>query len=86
MTNPTDELKARLRSAKREEEAAALLKDAGVDEPLAGRLWNELRRSREEKELDIEELETVSGGADRAAEGGRRGCADGGAALGGADA
>ena len=65
MKKLTDELKATLRSAKSEKEAAALLKDAGVDEPLAGRLWNELSRSREEKELDIDELETVSGGADR---------------------
>lgn len=59
MKTLTDELKAKLRSAKSEEEAAALLKDAGVDEPLAGRLWNELSQSREEKELDIDELETV---------------------------
>ena len=62
---PKAELKAKLRSAKSEEEAAALLKDAGVDEPLAGRLWNEISRSREGKELSLDELETVSGGADR---------------------
>ena len=62
---PKAELKAKLRSAKSEEEAAALLKDAGVDEPLAGRLWNEISRSREGNELSLDELETVSGGADQ---------------------
>ena len=30
-----------------EEEAAALLKDAGVDTPLAERLWTELKHKRE---------------------------------------
>ena len=64
MKNLTDELKTKLCSAKSEEEAAALLKDAGVDTPLAERLWTELKHKREAdgKELSLDELESVSGG------------------------
>ena len=71
MKNLTDELKAKLCSAKSEEEAAALLKDAGGDTPLAERLWTELKHKREAdgKELSLDELESVSGGRDWVTEG-----------------
>ena len=67
MIKLTNELKANLLAAKGVEEAAALLKDAGVDEPLAEQIWNELTHQREAdgRELSLDELEAVSGGADR---------------------
>ena len=67
MASLSNELKARLMKAQSAGEMAALLKDAGVDELLAERLWAELTHWREMdgKELSPDELEAVSGGADR---------------------
>ena len=65
MTDLSYELKAKLIQAKSAEEAAALLKDAGLDEPLVEQLWKEISTRREDQELSLDELETVSGGADR---------------------
>ena len=73
MVNMSNELKAKLMKARSAEEVAALLKDGGVDEPTAERIWAELTHKREAdgKELSLEELEAVSGGDlhDWAAEG-----------------
>ena len=67
MTILTNELKAKLLAARSAGEAAALLRDAGVDAPLAERLWTELKHKREAdgKELSLDELGSVSGGFDR---------------------
>lgn len=67
MTILTNELKAKLLAARSAREAAALLRDAGVDAPLAERLWTELKHKREAdgKELSLDELGSVSGGFDR---------------------
>ena len=67
MLNITNELKAKLLAAKSEEELAVLLKDAGVDKPAAKRIWAELTNKREAdgKELSLDELEAIGGGADR---------------------
>ncbi len=62
-----NELKAKLLAAKSEEELAVLLKDIGVDKPAAERIWAELTNKREAdgKELSLDELTAISGGADR---------------------
>lgn len=60
-----EELKSRLRKAQSAEEAFALLKEKGADAPLAERIWNEIRAGREDKQLSLDELESVSGGSDR---------------------
>lgn len=67
MLNITKELKAKLLAAKSEEELAVLLKEAGVDRPSAERVWAELTNKREAggKELSLDELEAINGGADR---------------------
>lgn len=64
MGNITSELKEKLLAAKSVEDIAALLKEAGVDETQAERLWAELEHKRETcgKELNLDELETISGG------------------------
>ena len=63
----SDEQKNRLLQARSAEEVAALLREAGVDVQLAERLWAELTHKREadSEELSPDELEAVSGGADR---------------------
>ena len=60
-----EELKPKLLQAKSAEEGAGLLKNAGMDESKAGQIWNESSSHRKDKELSLDELETVSGGADR---------------------
>ncbi len=45
----SDEQKNRLLYARGAEEAAALMKEAGVDAPQAERIWNEISACREEK-------------------------------------
>ena len=62
MISLSDEQKDRLLQARSAEEAAVLLKEAGVDAPQAERIWNEISAFREDKELSLDELETVSGG------------------------
>ena len=39
MADMTSELKAKLLAAKNEEEAVALLKDGGIDEEMAKKMW-----------------------------------------------
>lgn len=67
MADMTSELKAKLLAAKNEEEAVALLKDGGIDEEMAKKMWSELTHKREENGgvLSLDELESVSGGYDR---------------------
>ena len=62
-----NELKAKLLAAKSEEELTVLLKNTGVDKPAAERIWVELTNKCEAdgKELSLDELEAISGGADR---------------------
>ena len=62
-----NELKAKLLAAKSEEELVVLLKEAGADRPSAERVWAELTNKREAggKELSLDELEAINGGADR---------------------
>ena len=62
MISLSDEQKDRLQQSRSAEEAAALLKEVGVDAPQAERIWNEISAFREDKELSLDELETVSGG------------------------
>ena len=56
MTDLSYELKAKLIQAKSAEEAAALVKDAGLDEPSAEQLWKEISIRREDQELSLDEL------------------------------
>ena len=69
MLNITKELKAKLLAAKSEEKAAELLKADGQETPpeVAARLWEEIKKGKEQdgRELSLDELEAVSGGADR---------------------
>lgn len=67
MADMTSELKAKFFAAKSEEEAVALLKNGGVDETMAKKMWSELTLKREANggELSLDELESVSGGYDR---------------------
>ena len=65
MINIANELKAKLLKARSAEETAALLEKSGVDAPMAGQIWDELSARRGDKELSLDELETISGGADR---------------------
>ena len=76
MINLTNEVKATLLQAKNAGEVASVLKGAGEDEALAERLWDELTRRHEEdgRNLSLDELEAVSGGADR--DWARDGCAN----------
>ena len=62
-----EELKPKLLQAKSAEEVAGLLKNAGMDESKAAQLLKEIQKGWEQdgKELSLDELETVSGGADR---------------------
>jgi len=62
-----EELKLKLLQAKSAEEVAGLLKNAGMDESKAAQLLKEIQKGWEQegKELSLDELETVSGGADR---------------------
>ena len=67
MLQMTNELKAKLLTAKSAEEMTALVKAAGqeITEEDAARLWEEITRKRAQdgKELSPDELEAVSGGA-----------------------
>lgn len=62
----SDELKAKIKRTKSLEDMTELLRPLGVDEVLAGQIWNELQNKREAdgKELSIDELKTVAGGLD----------------------
>ena len=60
-------LKSRLLGAENAEQAADILKEAGqtvTPEDIA-HLWDEISSYRKVKELSLDELEAVSGGADR---------------------
>ena len=60
-------LKSRLLGAENAEQAADILKEAGqtvTPEDIA-HLWDEISKRRKDKELSLDELEAVSGGADR---------------------
>ena len=66
MKTLTDELKAKLRSAKSEEEAVALMKADGqkLTAEDAAQLWTEImnHQAQDDKELSLDEMEAVSGG------------------------
>jgi bacteriocin-like protein len=68
MLNLSEELKTKLLSAKSAEEVAEIIKADGQEirsEDVA-HIWKEIADHREEeKTLSIDELETISGGADR---------------------
>ena len=57
----------KLKKAQRQEEVAELLKADGQDTALAERLWKELEALREKsgQKLSMDELKSVTGGADR---------------------
>ena len=65
MAEYSDELRAKLKKAQSLEEVTGLLKTDGKDVALAERLWTELTHKLEAdaKELSLDELEAVSGGA-----------------------
>ena len=70
MLNMTNDLIAKLLNAQSAEEAAALVKAAGeeITAEEAEKLWEEIagkRREADGKELSLDELESISGGADR---------------------
>ena len=60
-------LKSRLLGAENAEQAADILKEAGqtVTAEDIAHLWDEISSYRKDKELSLDELEAVSGGADR---------------------
>lgn len=68
----SDELKVKIKTAHNAQEVAGLLRDAGADESIAEQVWQEIIRHRDDKELSLDELEAVSGGARNAA---TEGCA-----------
>ena len=61
------ELKAKLLKAKSPDEVAGFLKAAGqeADEEAAARIWEEIAHHSADAELSLDELESVTGGADR---------------------
>ena len=65
----TNELKSKLLAAQSAEEVAALVKADGqeITAEDAGHLWEEIKKCREQdgRQLSLDELESVSGGADR---------------------
>ena len=69
MIHVTKEQEAKLLAARSQEDAAALLKAEGmqITDVEANRLWEKICRRREQtgQELSLDELEAVSGGADR---------------------
>lgn len=67
MVKMTNELKEKILTARSGEEAAELLREDGMDAQLAERLWTELMHKREAdgSELSLDEMESISGGADR---------------------
>ena len=69
MLNITNELKAKLLAAKSAEEVADLLKADGqeVEPDDAEKLWMEVtkKRQKNDRKLYVDELDAVSGGADR---------------------
>lgn len=69
MLNITNELKAKLLSARNAEEVTELVKAEGqeITAEEALHLWEEITKGKQQdgKELSIDELEAVSGGSDR---------------------
>ena len=69
MIHVTKEQEAKLLAARSQEDAAALLKAEGmqITDVEANSLWEKICRRREQtgQELSLDELEAVSGGADR---------------------
>ena len=69
MITITKDLKAKLLAAQSEEELAALVKADGqeITAEEAEKLWKEItgKRAQDGRELSLDELEAVSGGADR---------------------
>lgn len=67
--NITDELRAKLLAAKSKEEVTALARADGqeLSQEDAARIWEEIAKTREQdgKELELDELDAVSGGKDR---------------------
>jgi len=67
--NITDELREKLLTAGSAEEVAEILKADGqeITPEDAAHLWEEIKKGKEQdgKELSLDELEAVSGGADR---------------------
>ena len=59
MMSLSDEQKNRLLQARSAEEAAVLLKEAGVDAPQAERIWNEISAFREDKEEKREHISKI---------------------------
>lgn len=68
----SDDLKVKIKTAHNAQEVAGLLRDAGADESIAEQVWQEIIRHRDDKELSLDELEAISGGARNAA---TEGCA-----------
>ena len=73
MEKLTNELLAKVKKAQSLEEVKDILKADNKDESIAEQLWKELEhvRGQDNKELSLEEIEAINGGADRdwAAEG-----------------
>ena len=65
MLNITNELKKKLLVARSAGEVASLLKESGMDDSIAEQLWKEINAHRDDRELSPDELEALSGGADR---------------------
>ena len=65
MTTISKDLEEKIKTAHNVEEAAALLRPSGVDATLAAKIWNELSAHRDDKQLSLNELEAISGGANR---------------------
>lgn len=65
MLKISEKMKEKIKKAQSAEEVAVLLRPSGVDEVMATQIWNELSGYLDDKQLSVDELESISGGADR---------------------
>ena len=65
MAELSNELKAKLKKSQSIEEVTELLKADGQDEALVEKIWHELEamHDQEDKDLSLDELDAVAGGA-----------------------
>ncbi|MCR5004796.1 MAG: hypothetical protein K6A77_02710 [Clostridiales bacterium] len=65
MAKYSEKLDSKLFKAKSQDEIAVILDAAGKDTARAEQIWDEIQGRGKDRELDLDELDAVSGGADR---------------------